>query len=75
MEEVTEAIQNMKTGKAAGEDEITPELIKYAGIIAKNWLLELFQQIWKEERIPKNWEQNIIIPIHKEGNTNAETIE
>jgi hypothetical protein len=31
----------------------------------KQWILDLFRQVWKEETIPKDWEKNITIPIYK----------
>jgi hypothetical protein len=30
---------------------------------------QLFNQIWEVERIPEDWEENIIVPIHKKGDT------
>ena len=30
-------------------------------------LLVLFQKMWKEERIPKDWARGIIVPIYKDG--------
>jgi len=30
-------------------------------------MYELVRQIWKEERIPEEWTDTIIVPIHKRG--------
>jgi hypothetical protein len=30
-------------------------------------MYELVRQIWEEERIPKEWKETIIVPIHKRG--------
>ena len=31
-------------------------------------MYELVRQIWEEERIPEEWKETIIVPIHKRGN-------
>lgn len=48
------AIDSMKLGKAAGPDNITPEMIKYGGRWVIVWLRKIFQQAWNEERIPRD---------------------
>jgi len=32
-----------------------------------NRMYELVRQIWEEERIAEEWEETIIVPIHKRG--------
>ena len=32
-----------------------------------NRMYELIRQIWEEERIPEEWKETIIVPIHKRG--------
>jgi hypothetical protein len=32
-----------------------------------NRIYELVRQIWEEERIPAEWKETIIVPIHKRG--------
>jgi hypothetical protein len=32
-----------------------------------NRIYELGRQIWEEERIPEEWKETIIVPIHKTG--------
>ena len=69
MTELESAIKRVKLGKAAGWDNITPEMVKFTGEKAKKWMLKLINQIWEGEHIPKDWENNIIIPIYKKGST------
>ncbi|KAI5715485.1 hypothetical protein M8J77_016861 [Diaphorina citri] len=57
----------IKTGKSAGCDEITGEMIKNTGIPGKQWLYRLFKKIWDEKTVPKEWKQGIIIPLFKKG--------
>ena len=62
-------MKTLKIGKAEGDDQIAPELIKYGGrkVIVELW--KLFKQAWEEESIPEDWKHNIIVPIHKKGNS------
>ena len=30
-------------------------------------MCELARQIWEEERIPEEWKETVIVPIHKRG--------
>ena len=68
-EEVQIAIKATKTGKAEGYDQIAPEFIKYGGEEVVKRLTHIFQQAWEEGIIPGDWEQNLIIPIHKKGSS------
>ena len=67
MLEIEEAIQKMKTGKAAGVDEVTTEMIRAAGPIGLQWLYRLFRIIWKKKEVPEEWGKGLIIPIFKKG--------
>ena len=58
----------LKRGKAAGHDNITAEMLQNMGENGLEMLTELFNKIWEEERIPKDWEVGIVIPLFKKGN-------
>jgi hypothetical protein len=45
----------MKNGKAAGWDEIAPEMLKAGGEVLEKQLIKLFTKVWREKRIPKDW--------------------
>lgn len=66
-EELKEAIKEMKNGKAPGYDKITAEMIKNMGERGTQKLLEIFNKVWEEEKIPKDWEIGLIVPIYKKG--------
>ena len=55
MEEVGCAIKKLKNNKAAGSDEISAEMIKAGGELARNKLHLLIAKIWKEDKIPEDW--------------------
>jgi hypothetical protein len=51
----------------AGTDGRHPELIKYRGNTLLNRIYELVRPDWEEERILEEWQETIIVPIHKRG--------
>src|SRR5215813_11694461 len=65
--EVHKAVKNLKCGKAAGVDEIRPEMLKAGGTITVQWLHRIMQKAWEEGRIPDDWNKAIIVPIYKKG--------
>jgi hypothetical protein len=65
LEEVRRAVNKLKNGKSPGSDEIPGELIKYGG---EDLLLQihiLIKQIWKDKKMPEEWNRGIVCPIHK----------
>lgn len=66
-EELTEALKKIKNGKSPGHDKITAEMIKKMGRGGQELLLMLYNKLWSEEKIPKEWEVGQIVPIHKKG--------
>ncbi|KAL4142816.1 hypothetical protein QTP88_005213 [Uroleucon formosanum] len=67
MEEVKAAIRSLKNCKAPGSDSIPSELIKYGGDDIYNFIYRICLRVWQEEKIPENWNEAIIIPLHKKG--------
>jgi hypothetical protein len=51
MEDLEEALRQSKNRRAAGVDGINTELRKYGSRNLKIILLQLFNEIWNEERI------------------------
>ena len=65
-EEIEESVKKLKNGRAPGEDNIILEMIKYGGKqLAKKKIHELICVIWKEEKMPEDWETGIICPTFK----------
>ena len=67
MEEVFQAITQMKCQRAAGRDGIPAELLIHGGDKVAAELLTLFSEIWSSEQIPKEWVDAVIVPIPKKG--------
>jgi hypothetical protein len=61
--EVEEAVGRITLWKAAGADDIHPELIKYGGNKLIDEMTKLLRQAW-------DWNSNVIVPIFKNGNSN-----
>uniref|UniRef100_A0A8D8RWT4 Craniofacial development protein 2 n=1 Tax=Cacopsylla melanoneura TaxID=428564 RepID=A0A8D8RWT4_9HEMI len=61
------AMKFLKTGKSPGNDEISGELLKHAGIVGVHWIYRLFRKIWNKKQIPIEWKDGIIIPLFKKG--------
>ena len=61
------AIDNLKSHKSPGIDQIPAELIKAGGRTICLEIHKLITSIWKKEKLPEEWKESIIIPIHKNG--------
>ena len=61
------AIGKLKCHKSPGIDEIPAELIKAGGGTICGEMHKLITSIWKREKLPEDWKESIIVPIHKKG--------
>ena len=66
--EVATAIEGIKSGKAAGKNEIRPEMLKALTGEGILWLARVCQVAWKFGKTPREWQTGVIIPIFKKGN-------
>ena len=64
-EEVKRAVWKLRNGKAAGQDEVEAELLKNGGEAAMDWLTEVMLQIWQSRKVPQEWKDATLVPIHK----------
>ena len=55
----------MRCGKACGEDGITPELLRYAGLDSE--ILGFINDAFARDSIPEKWKTLIIVPVPKSG--------
>ena len=65
--EVELAIGMLKSHKSPGIDEIAAELIKAGGGTTCGEIHKLITSIWKKEKLPEEWKESIIEPIHEKG--------
>jgi len=61
------AIGKLKSHKSPGIDEIPAQLIKAGGGTTCGEIHKLITSIWKKKKLPEEWKESIIVPIHKKG--------
>ena len=57
----------MNSGKAAGENGLLPELLKCNDVDLMKYVHNLFVAVWKEEEVPKEWHDALLVPVPKKG--------
>ena len=62
--EIVKCIRNNKTG---GSDGLVGELLKYGGSGVVYLLEQLFSVIWREETVPKQWREGLIVNLFTKG--------
>ena len=65
--ETERAIERLKSGKAAGDDQIVAEILKKGGDQVTQAVHSLCVKVWVEEKLPTDWTRGIIFPIYKDG--------
>jgi hypothetical protein len=66
-EEIDNTTKKLRNNRSPGEDIIISEMIKYSGPSMRNEIYKLITQTWNEEKIPDNWNIDIICLIYKKG--------
>ena len=64
-EEFESALNKLKRGKAGGKMGILTELITNGGAELLDWMLELMQEVWEEQKVVADWKDAEIVPIPK----------
>ena len=65
MEELTKAIEQLKSRKAAGVDGIPPEIWKYGGPALHSKLHELLVCCWEQSKLPRDFRDAVIVALYK----------
>jgi len=61
------AINELKSHKSPGIDQIPTELIKAGSRTICLEIHKIITSIWKKEKLPEEWKESVITPIHKKG--------
>ena len=67
--EIKKALKELRNGKAAGLDNISPEVMKGDLDITANMLHPLFEKIQNEGEMPNDWRCGLLIKVPKKGDT------
>ncbi|XP_019258349.1 PREDICTED: uncharacterized protein LOC109236612 [Nicotiana attenuata] len=65
VDEVMEAMRKMRRGRATGPNEIPIELWRCVGRAGLEWLIGLFNIIFKTNRMPEEWRWSTMVPLYK----------
>ena len=68
LEELREALSELKLGKAPGPDGLLVEYLKIFGGACETVLLKLVRLLFSNHLYPSNWTLNFLKPIYKKGN-------
>ena len=68
LQEVRNAITNLKNEKTPGIDNITAELLKADAEFSAKKVHELFGKVWSHETIPYDWKKGLLVKLSKKGN-------
>jgi hypothetical protein len=66
-EEVKAVLLRLVNGKAAGDDAVEVEMLKYGGEAMVDSMVRLYQLVWRLEVVPSAWTRGVISPIYKSG--------
>ena len=64
-EEVMEAMNKMKLGKAAGPSEVNMDVIIASGTFGVGVMKKLCQRVLDGEGMPEEWKTSVVVPIFK----------
>ena len=65
--------KSLKTGKAFGEDDIRPEMLKAMNMYGVRWWIRVCKVACRTGQAPKQWQTSVIIPIYKKGDKRKRT--
>lgn len=65
LQEVLQAIKQMKNHKAPGKDNLTAEILKAGGTTTAKWLHEIIYDIWTKEAMVEDWTLATITRLYK----------
>ena len=65
--EISRCLRKLKNNKTGGSDGLVGELLKYGGSGMVDLLQQLFSVIRREEMVPPQWREGLIVNLFKKG--------
>ena len=65
--EICFIINKLKLKRAAGSDNIPPELLKHGGRALRQKLHKLILMIWNNQQLPQQWNEGTVCPVYERG--------
>ena len=66
-EEIVTSISELRSRKAPGMDGISLEMLSLGVGETIRWLKSIFNTIWETESVPRDWQSQLLMPLHKKG--------
>jgi len=63
--ELRRAIRETKKDSAPGDDGISYEMLQHLSKRSTKFLLELYNRVWSEGKMPQDWRHSIVKPVNK----------
>nr|VZI28846.1 unnamed protein product [Spirometra erinaceieuropaei] len=65
LQETIRAVQQLSSGKATGSDAIPAEVYKHGGPQLIDHLTALFQEMWRQGKVPQDFKDETIVHLYK----------
>ena len=66
-EEIVTVTSELRSGKAPGLDGMSMEMLSLGGGETIHLLKSIFNTIWEAELVPRDWQSQLLVPLHKKG--------
>ena len=66
-DEVRRALRRLSVGKAGRDNGVLPDLLKCCGAALVTHIVTLFTTVWREQRVPAEWRDALLVPVPKNG--------
>jgi hypothetical protein len=67
IEDVKQAIKRFNNSRALGPDNINGDFIKIDEPELIKKIHKVMSKVWKQEKLPEEWEGGLICPVYKKG--------